>query len=122
MSLKFFVDHCVPQTITDLLRSAGHETLRLRDHIPHDSADALVIATAQQLVAILVSVNGDFSDIVTYPPAKFQGIVALQIRNHPEIIPQLMDRLLDYLSAHPQSDHFTGKLFLIEVHRIRIRE
>ncbi len=121
MSLKFFVDHCVPQTITDTLLAAGHKALRLRDYIPHDSPDELVIAKAQESDAILVSVNGDFADIVTYPPANYRGIIALQIRNHPEIIPQLMDKLLEYLSAHPQSDHYRAKLIIVEVHRIRIR-
>ena len=122
MSLRFFVDHCVPQTVIQSLREAGYEVLRLRDHIPPDSADALVIAKAQEFDSILVSVNGDFSDIVTYPPANYRGISALQIRNHPEIIPQLMLRLLTYLSAHSEQNHYKGKLLLVEVHRIRIRE
>ncbi len=122
MSLRFFVDHCVPQAIVVALREAGHAVLRLRDYIPRDSADALVIAKAQEFNSILVSVNGDFADIVTYPPANYQGIVALQIRNHPEIIPPLMTRLQTYLTVHPDMQHYQGKLFLVEVHRIRIRE
>jgi hypothetical protein len=57
----------------------------LRDH--KNSPDESVIAKAQELNAILLSLNGDFADIVRYPPAQFDGIVALQIRDHPEIIP-----------------------------------
>jgi hypothetical protein len=57
---------------------------------------------AQQLDAILLSLNGDFADIVTYPPEDYQGIIAHQVRNHPEIIPQLMHRLQDYLSFHAE--------------------
>ena len=58
---------------------------------------------------------------MTYPPANYRGIMALQVRNHPEIIPQLMERLEDYLSAHVDMSYYKGKLFLVEVHRIRIR-
>lgn len=90
--------------------------------IPIDSADEVVITQAQELDAILVSLNGDFSNIVTYPQANYKGIISLQVRNHPEIIPQLMDRLVRYLSAHPNLDHYQGKLLLAEVHRIRVRE
>ena len=49
--------------------------------------------------AILLSLNGDFADIVTYPPASYKGIVALQLRNHPEILPQLMARLMVFLNV-----------------------
>jgi hypothetical protein len=36
----------------------------------------MVIAKAQKLDSILLSLNGDFADIVTYPPKSYQGIVA----------------------------------------------
>ncbi len=122
MSLKLFIDHCVPNSIIQILRDADHEVLLLRDYIPIDSPDSIVITKAQELGAILVSVNGDFADIVTYPPANYQGIITLQIKNHPEIIPQLMQRLIDYLSVHSAIEHYQGKLLLVEVYRIRIRE
>jgi hypothetical protein len=81
-----------------------------------------VLATAQQLETILVSLNGDFANIVTYPPARYRGIIALQVHNHPEIIPQLMTQLTTYITSHPTMEEYKGKLFIVEVHRIRIRE
>ncbi len=122
MSLKLFIDQCVPSSISQILRDADHEILLLRDYIPINSPDNVVIAKAQELGAILVSLNGDFADIVTYPPTDYQGIISLQLRNHPEIIPQLMQRLTDYLSVHSSMEHYQGKLLLVEVYRIRIRE
>ena len=96
MGLLFFADHCVPNTIMQTLREAGHEVVRLWEQLPVESPDADVIAKAQQLDAILLSLNGDFADIVTYPPADYQGIIALQVRNHPEINPRLVNGLQDY--------------------------
>lgn len=122
MSLRFFTDHCVPHSVIQTLRDAGHEVFILKEHIPRNSDDPVVIAKAQELDAILVSLNGDFADIVTYPPANYQGIIALQVRNHPEVIPVLMQRLMRYLSAHPQMSNYKGHLFLVEAHRIRIRK
>ncbi len=121
MPLRFFADHCISNLIVKMLRDAGHEVLLLKEHIPVDSPDPLVISKAQELYSILISLNGDFSDIVTYPPANYKGIIALQVKNHPEITAQLMTRLKKYLSAHPDMAHYQGKLFLVEVHRIRIR-
>ena len=121
MSLRFFADHCVPGSVIQMLQEAGHEVIGLRDHIPLDSSDRLVILKAQELDAILLSLNGDFADIVTYPPAKYKGIVALQVRNHSEIIPQLLERLRVYLSAHDDMEHYLGRLLIAETHRIRSR-
>jgi hypothetical protein len=66
--------------------------------------------------------NGDFADIVTYPPKNYKGIVALQMRNHPEVLDHLMVRLTDYLRVHSTMEYFRGKLLVVEVNRIRIRE
>lgn len=122
MSLRFFADHCISNFIIQTFRDAGYEVFRLRDCIPTDSSDLVVISKAQELDSILVSLNGDFADIVTYPPENYKGIIALQVANHPEIISQLVATLKDYLSSHPDINYYKGKLLLVEVHRIRIRE
>lgn len=52
----------------------------------------------------------------------FLGIVAIQLHNHPEIIPELMIRLASFLDSHPAQEFYHAKLFLVEVHRVRIRQ
>jgi predicted nuclease of predicted toxin-antitoxin system len=122
MALRFLADHCISNTIIRGLRDAAHEVVRLWDVLPVESPDMIVIAKAQEIDAILLSMNGDFADIVTYPPKNYQGIVALQMRNHAEVLDQLMVRLTSYLRAHPEMKHYRAKLLVIEVNRIRIRE
>jgi len=46
-----------------------------------------LLLNLQFIDAILLSLNGDFADIVNYPPKNYKGIVALQVRNHSEILP-----------------------------------
>jgi len=122
MSLRFFADHCIPSSVVRMLSDVGHKVFLVKDYIPTDSPDSLVMEKAQELDAILISLNGDFADIVTYPPTDYRGIIALQLRNHPEIIPELMRRLKDYFLAYDNMEHYKGKLFIVEVHRIRVRE
>lgn len=119
--MKFFADHCVPDSIIRGLQEAGHAVHRLRDHLPTNSIDEEVIAQAQRLDAILISVNGDFSDIVRYPPARYKGIFALQIKNHPEVIPHIISRLVECFLGQSDPEYYKGKLFLVEAHRIRVR-
>lgn len=122
MPLRFFADHCIPNSIIQELQDVGHRVLRLKDRIAVESPDGKVIATAQELDAILLSLNGDFANILNYPPDRYKGIIAFQVKNHPEVIPQLMRRLLSYLALHPDMDFYKGKLILLEVHRIRIQK
>jgi predicted nuclease of predicted toxin-antitoxin system len=68
MALRFLADHCISNSIIQTLREANHEVLRLKDLLPVESPDATVIAKAQEMDAILLSLNSDFADIVTYPP------------------------------------------------------
>ncbi len=122
MALRFFADHCVSKLIVESLEAAGHTVLRLKDYLPLESPDSVVIAKAQQLEAVLLSLDGDFADIVSYPPSRFKGIVSLQIRDHPEITPPLIERLKNYLERNPSTEHLRGKLVVVEVDRIRTRE
>ena len=122
MALRFLADHCISNSIVRTLRGANHDVVRLRDVLPVESSDAVVIAKAQEIDAILLSLNGDFADIVSYPPENYKGIVALQVRNHSEILPNLMARLTAYLNVQPAMQHYLRKLLVVEVDRIRIRE
>jgi predicted nuclease of predicted toxin-antitoxin system len=64
MALRFLADHCISNTIIRGLRDAAHEVVRLWDVLPVESPDMSVIAKAQEIDAILLSMNGDFADIV----------------------------------------------------------
>ena len=84
--MRFFADHCVPESTAAALEAKGHEGFRLRNQMATDAPDAEVIEKAQSLDAVLLSLNGDFSDIVRYPPSKYGGIVSLQVKNRPEVL------------------------------------
>ena len=122
MALRFLADHCVSNSTIQTIQEANHEVLRLRDVLPVESSDMVVITKAQEIDAILLSLNGDFSHIVNYPPKDYKGIVALQMHSHAETLPKLVARLTAYLKVHTTMDHYRGKLLVVEVDRIRIRE
>ncbi len=46
--LRFFIDHCVPMSIARFLGDLGHDVFLLRECIPKDSPDPVVIHTAQE--------------------------------------------------------------------------
>ncbi|MEO0101337.1 MAG: DUF5615 family PIN-like protein [candidate division WOR-3 bacterium] len=148
MSLRFFADNSIPNSIIQALRETGYEVFRLgvyrsaRDHSRKklrvqggagyelswlkkgysiDSEDLTIIFQAKNYDAIFLSLDEDFADIVKYPPADYKGIIALQIRNDPKNIPPILARLKTYLQAHPEMNHYQGKLLLVEVDKIKVR-
>src|SRR5438552_15657315 len=74
MALRFLADHCVSNSTVQSLREANHEVLRLKDVLPVESPDLVVITKAQEIDAILLSLNGDFSHIVNYPPTQINEV------------------------------------------------
>ncbi len=44
------------------------------------------------------------------------------MRNHAEVLERLLARLGEYLSVQRTAEHYMGKLLVVEVNRIRIRE
>jgi predicted nuclease of predicted toxin-antitoxin system len=122
MSLRFLCDQCIPAEISNHLRQEDYTVILLREVLPIRSPDPEVITKAKELNAVLVSLNGDFSDIVAYPPSQYSGIIAIQLHNHPEIIPQIMQRMLSFLTANKEPEFYPGKLIIVEAHRIRLRQ
>lgn len=66
--MRLLLDHCVPNRVAKLLGDAGHEVIRLRECLPTDSPDPVVIRKADDLDAILVSLNGDLRTLLRIRP------------------------------------------------------
>ena len=62
-AMRFFVDHCVPESVPRALETAGREVIRLREKTAPDSPDTLVAAVAEANNAVLVTMDGDFKAI-----------------------------------------------------------
>ena len=73
MGLRLLADHCISKEIIDAIRQMGHDVVRLKDVLAPDSPDAVVIRKAKEIDAVLISLNGDFADIITYPPEAYGG-------------------------------------------------
>jgi hypothetical protein len=121
MSLGFFSDQCVPRTFSAAIRNGGYGVALLEDFLPIQAKDPDVLLKAQELDCVLITVNGDFSEVTVYPPQNFGGIIAIQFRNHPELLPTIATHLLDFFKRNPDRDFYRGKLFIVEAHRVRIR-
>lgn len=67
-SIKFFIDHCVPDSVGRVLLEAGHEVILLRERIAPDSPDPLVAAVSEMNGAVLISLDSDFKRLAPRVP------------------------------------------------------
>lgn len=120
MALRFFCDYCVPTSVTQCLANEGHDILSLDAYLEPNAPDSEVIEQAQRLSAILLTFDGDFSNIRDYPPENYVGIVAFQLKKTANVIPQMIELLGRHISSNPEMHQYAGKLLLVEPHRIRV--
>ena len=68
---------------------------------------------------MLVTLDVDFADIRTYPPRLYPGLLVLRMKRQdkPSLI-TLFPRILKQLQQEP----ITGKLWIVDEQKIRVRE
>lgn len=122
MALRFLADHCVPNSVIQTLRDANQEVLRVKDVLPVESPDSAVIAKAQEVGAILTIVEWRFCRHRYLPAGNVQRNSGVASAQSPRGASSFDGQTQRNLKAQPAVEHYRGKLFVVEVDRIRIRE
>jgi predicted nuclease of predicted toxin-antitoxin system len=117
--MRFKVDENLPVEVAHLLREAGHEaTTMLEEHLG-GSDDRTVASICQQESRALVTLDLDFADIRTYPPAQYAGMVVFRLaRQDKSHVLEVCARVIPLLSHEP----LVQRLWIVEENRVRIRE
>lgn len=78
---RFKIDENLPIEVAELLKAAGHDAMTIFDQSMVGDLDPKVASVCKAEGRALVTLDLDFSDIRTYPPAEFPGIIVLRPRN-----------------------------------------
>lgn len=116
--MKFKLDENLPPVLVLLLDEAGHDAVHVLDQDLGGAPDPEVATVCKNEGRALVTLDLDFADIRTYPPAEFPGIVVLRTSRLDRIsVLDLFRKLLPVLEAEP----IAGKLLIVDESRVRIR-
>ncbi|MBI3194537.1 MAG: DUF5615 family PIN-like protein [Ignavibacteriae bacterium] len=115
--IQFLSDECTYFSTVELLRQHGHEVVTLNELGLLQSDDLVVIEEAQKQNRILVTRDKDFSNILNYPPKKYQGIIVLRMDAQDE--DNVHSVFLQSIVNKTQED-FVGKLYVINKDKVRI--
>jgi predicted nuclease of predicted toxin-antitoxin system len=112
------MDENLPAELAELFREAGHDAVTVLDQELGGADDPEVASVCARERRAIVTLDTDFSDIRTYPPRMYSGIVVLRLND------QARDHVLQVgrklLGALPSE--INGRLFIVEESRIRIRD
>lgn len=112
------LDNCVPRRYLRLLKQWNYVAELSSAHIAPDAPDTDVIALAQELDAVLLTIDLDFSNILNYPPADYGGIMVMRYRIVDEAE---VDKTLETALSDLYRDDLRGALVIISPGRYRIR-
>ena len=117
--MQFKVDENLPVEVCDMLRAAGHDATSVLDQHLTGCADSTLAAICRQEGRALVTLDLDFSDIRTYPPADYAGLVVLRLRHQDKPhVEEVCTRMIALLGQ----ESLAQRLWIVEEDRIRIRE
>ena len=115
--LKFKVDENLPEVAAAILHKAGFDAETVLSEGLGGSPDSTVAAVCRNERRALVTLDLDFSDIRTYPPGEYPGIIVLRIQNHSiSYIATIMSKVV--LLLH--TERLAGTIWSVDERRIRI--
>jgi predicted nuclease of predicted toxin-antitoxin system len=118
MMLKFKVDENLPTEAAELLVSAGHDAVTVRDQRMVGQPDTNVATVCQQEQRVVVTLDLDFADIRAYPPADHAGIIVFRLTLLDKFhVLSVLQRLLPVLEREP----LVGKLWIVDESSVRVR-
>ncbi len=120
MTMRFLIDADLPRSSAEVVRRHAHEAIDVRDIGLRSAKDPEIARYAQVERLCLITGDYGFSDIRSYPPDRYAGIVVLYLPRTATAayINQLLDRLLEQEELLTQ---LPGKLAIVEPGRVRLR-
>jgi predicted nuclease of predicted toxin-antitoxin system len=117
--MQFKIDENLPVEAATLLGQAGHEALTIHDQQMVGQPDPQVASVCQSEQRGLLTLDLDFSDIRTYPPADYFGIIVLRPRTQskPAVL-SLIGQIVPLFDSEP----LVGCLWIVQETGLRIRE
>jgi predicted nuclease of predicted toxin-antitoxin system len=116
--VKFLLDENLSPLHAQTLRGLGHDAISVAALGLSGADDPAVRAAAIEGGRILVTLDGDFANVLRYPPAGTPGV--LRFRLHPAT-EEAIDAALRWAVTRLAETRLDGKLVVADDKRIRIR-
>ncbi len=109
--MRFKLDENLPVELAQLSRRAGHDAATVLEQRLGGARDADLVSACASENRTIVTLDTDFSDIRTYPPAAHTGMIVMRLRNQGrDHVLNIAERLIQAL---PETT-LDGELWIVE--------
>lgn len=116
--MQFKIDENLPVEISEILLNAGHDAKTVNDQQLKGTKDAVLVDICKNENRALITLDTDFSDIRTYPPQEFSGIIVLRVGSQAkQHVIKVFQRIIPIFDREPLNKH----LWIVEETKVRIR-
>jgi hypothetical protein len=115
--MKFKLDENFGQRCVELLSAARHDVATVASQCMSGAADADLLGACRREERCLVTLDLDVSNPLRFPPAGTSGIAVVRLpgrASHPDLL-----NAVATLAKALETESITGKLWIVEVGRIR---
>jgi predicted nuclease of predicted toxin-antitoxin system len=116
--VRFKVDENLPIDVADLLGSAGHDVLTIFDQRLVGEDDSRIMDICQEEERTLITLDLDFSDVRSYRPQEYFGLVVLRL--HRQDKPYVLETIRRIIPLF-EKEQIERRLWIVEENRIRVR-
>ena len=115
---KFKSDENLPAEVTAILRESGHDAMTVLDQELGGHSDEALMTRCREEGRAMITLDLDFADIRSYPPADYSGIIVLRLdrQDKPHIV-DVFEKLMSTLAE----EQLVGKLWIVTEETVRIR-
>lgn len=116
--MRLLLDENLSFKHAEALRALGHDAVAILEIGLSGSSDTVVRMTAIQSNRVLVTLDGDFGNILRFPPGETPGVVRLRLGPATEAaISRALLRMVMLLGSRD----LAGKLVIVDDDKIRVR-
>lgn len=116
--MRFKLDENLPIEAAELLNGQGHDASTVYSEEISGSTDATLALICQTEGRILITLDLDFSDIRTYPPRNYPGIIVIRLkRTDIRSVLDFFPRLIHLINVEP----IERLLWIVDEEKLRIR-
>jgi predicted nuclease of predicted toxin-antitoxin system len=116
--VKFLLDENLSPRHAETVRSWGYDALSVVESGLRGADDSIVRQAAIAGGRILITLDGDFGNVLRFPPSATPGVIRLRLHPPTE---EAINAALRFAILRLTGMHLTGKLVVVDERKIRIR-
>ena len=116
--MKFKIDENLPESVKHIIVKRGYDCHSVYDEGIQGGPDDKLIDICREEKRHLLTLDLDFSNIVTYPPEQYHGIIVLRLSRQDAL--NVTTRVGEILNDLANLD-LAGHLVIVGNHKVRYR-